>query len=408
MSEPTDAPMLASRVVAERTHLVVPSLPNWIEPTVEYLRHKAVQCGACQPTRAGKLLVTLHEAITNAIVHGNLEISSELKEQGDSVFAEALARRSADADYSDRVVDIVVDFDGEKCRWVITDEGKGFDVERVLARVLSDDPEILLASGRGILMMKSFLDDVHFALGGRRVILTLARDSGAERRKDHRAPIIQPFQITPIGPDGDPQWHSTYEAVSRNLSENGIALLQQQLASSGKLLIGIPTATGIVQLSAEVKHSRPLGAHGMELGCQFSSQSTLLPSSADVGPESAGSINDLSEVHGRMLAILDAHQSGKVPGDERRQHPRVVFNERVLLQMPGRPDSIIGYARDLSKGGMALITQEPVPGEIVIAFSAVGTREAFKVKSRVVRCSLIQEGFYDVGAAFLRIATLEH
>ena len=69
MSEPTDAPMLASRVVAERTHLTIPSLPNWIEPTVEYLRHKAVQCGACQPTRAGKLLVTLHEAITNAVVH---------------------------------------------------------------------------------------------------------------------------------------------------------------------------------------------------------------------------------------------------------------------------------------------------------------------------------------------------
>ena len=42
MADPTDLPLLPAQIIAERTHLVIPSLPNWIEPTVEFLRKKAV------------------------------------------------------------------------------------------------------------------------------------------------------------------------------------------------------------------------------------------------------------------------------------------------------------------------------------------------------------------------------
>src|SRR5256885_9800342 len=48
MFDPTDIPLLPSHIVAERTHLAIPSLPHWIEPTVEFLRQKAVLGGACQ------------------------------------------------------------------------------------------------------------------------------------------------------------------------------------------------------------------------------------------------------------------------------------------------------------------------------------------------------------------------
>src|SRR5258708_25893258 len=89
MSGAFDTPVLSARVVAERSHLAIPSLPNWIEPTVEYLRQKAVLAGACQDTRSSKLLVALHEAVTNAVVHGNLRASSALNEQRNSAFADA-------------------------------------------------------------------------------------------------------------------------------------------------------------------------------------------------------------------------------------------------------------------------------------------------------------------------------
>jgi anti-sigma regulatory factor (Ser/Thr protein kinase) len=403
MADPTDLPLLHAQIVAERTHLLIPSLPHWIEPTVEFLRQKAVLAGACQETRSGKLLIALHEAITNAIIHGNLELTSDLKEQGDSAFAEALAQRSSDPFLASRKVDIVVDFDGDTCRWVITDQGRGFDVSRVLERCLSDDPEILMASGRGILMMKSFLDDVRFDLEGRRVILSLSRDSGEERRRDSRVPLMTPFQVTPVQEDGTPRWNQSYEAVSRNFSEHGIALLQQQLAHSGKVLIGVPTENGIVHIPAEVKHSRVLGANSMELGCAFAQplrESNPLPAP----PPTASP--QLEEVHHAVTGILETYQATQLPSHERRVHPRVVFNERVTIFLDRQADPIIGYARDLSKGGMSFIAQEPLDAEVTIAFAPSADRQALKVRCKIVRCARIKDGFYDVGAAFLRVANI--
>jgi anti-sigma regulatory factor (Ser/Thr protein kinase) len=399
MPDPGENPLLPASVVAERSHLVIPSLPNWIEPTVEYLRQKAVLGGACQETRSGKLLVALHEAITNAIVHGNLGLTSELKEQGNSMFAEALAQRASDPALANRTVDILVDFNGDVCHWVITDQGNGFDVESVLARCMSDDPEILLASGRGILMMKSFLDDVRFDLGGRRTILSLARDSGAEKRREARVPLHAPFQVTPMLADGTPQWSSTYEAVSRNFSEHGISILQRHLSVSGQVLIGVPTERGIVHIPAEVKHSRALGSSGMELGCQFVDPRAPEPAPATPAPTAP----QLEAVHRAVTSILEKHQSAHVPGHERREHPRIAFNERVTIVSARYPVPIVGYARDLSKGGISLIAQQPIGGEMTITLSPAAEPQPLKVRCRVVRCSLIQEGFYDIGAAFLRL-----
>ena len=390
MAEPSDIPELTTRVVAERTHLVIPSLPNWIEPTVEYLRQKAVLAGACQETRSGKLLLALHEAVTNAIVHGNLGVSSELKEHGNSAFAQALAQRAADPKYADRPIDIAVDYNGNVCRWIITDQGNGFDIERVLARCMSDDPEVLLLSGRGILMMKSFLDEVTFELGGRRAILTLARDSGAEKRRDTRVPLLMPFQVTPLAGDGTPQWGSTYQAVSGNFSEHGISILQQHLSVSEKVLIGVPTERGIVQIPAEIKHTRAFGAGGIELGCQFLDAPTQ---TTRTGPEATPA--QLAEVHQAIAKVLAAYHSAEVKTHELREHPRVVFNERVTIQSSRHPAPLVGYARDLSKGGISLISQHSLTGELTITLSL---QEPLRMRCRVVRCSLIQEGFYDIGA----------
>src|SRR5947208_1986731 len=140
MLDLTETPSLANRVVTERTRLTIPSLPNWISPTVDYLHDRALSSGACKPSRSRKLLVALHEAITNAVVHGNLEVDSALKEQGPDTFAEALARNASNEALHSRVVEIIVDLDDDRCRWIITDQGKGFDVERVLKRCTSDDP----------------------------------------------------------------------------------------------------------------------------------------------------------------------------------------------------------------------------------------------------------------------------
>ena len=74
---------------------------------------------------------------------------------------------------------IVVNFNEHRISWSITDEGNGFDIERVLEKAASDEPS-MLASGRGVMMMKAFMDDVRYDRGGRRVHMTL-RNPNAEQ-----------------------------------------------------------------------------------------------------------------------------------------------------------------------------------------------------------------------------------
>src|SRR4051812_31672742 len=92
----TPAPDPATAVLTDHCHLRIPSQPDWIGPTVEYLVQRALRCGAIGPRREAKLTIALHEALTNAVVHGNLGISSEMKERGGDEFSRAVADRLAD------------------------------------------------------------------------------------------------------------------------------------------------------------------------------------------------------------------------------------------------------------------------------------------------------------------------
>jgi hypothetical protein len=63
--------------------------------------------------------------------------------------------------------------------WItIQDEGKGFNVQAAFDRC--NDPESLLASGRGLLLMRGFSDEIFFNTHGNEVTLVLYAD-GVDR-----------------------------------------------------------------------------------------------------------------------------------------------------------------------------------------------------------------------------------
>ncbi len=392
-----DAPHLPSLVVTEQMQLSLPSRPDWIEPTVEYLRQKAVLCGACQESRSAKLMIALHEALSNAIIHGNLELGSDLKERDDNSFAQVLAQRASNPDYYQRVVDVIVDYDGQRCRWIITDQGKGFDHDRILNRAAGEEADLFLASGRGILLMRSFLDGLGYEMGGRRLILTLDRASGQEKRGDPRLAVHQPLRVAPIRPDGSVDWEAAYEAVSRNFSTSGVALLQAGLAATQRVLIGLTANNKMIYLPAEIRHCRTLGGDLIELGCSFQPPA-VPPGAVPAGPD------PLLGVHQAVNALLESRQPAFLPGDERRAHPRVVFNDPVEVETAKAARPITGYARDLSKGGLAFITTVPVGLEVTVIFLPRGQGPPLRLRAQIVRCNKIKEGLFDVGARFLELA----
>lgn len=397
MIDASDTPDLPTYVLSEHTHLRMPSKPHWIEATVDWLRHKAILAGACHDTRAGKLLVALHEALSNAIVHGNLELSSALKEQGDDAFARALVERVADDRLSSRAVDVKVECDASRCRWVITDEGAGFDVEAVLRRHESDDPEVILASGRGILIMKSFLDEVRWEQGGRRLVLGLKRQSGEEKRRALRVSRHDPIHVAPILPDGTVDWHAAYEALTRNVSDNGIGLLQQNLAQTERVLIGMMVEGKMVYVPAEVRHCRSLTGDVVELGCRLQSQGV------DVRPVGAVAVDAVEQIQQAVTGLLEQHADRRTPADERRRHQRVDYTERIEIFTAPGAEPVFGFARDLSKGGMAFVVHQPLPAEVTIVLAARDAGRALRVRARVTRCNKVIENFYDAGVKFLEL-----
>ncbi len=393
ISQP-QTPSLPTAVAAERTFLQIPSQPEWIAPTVEYLKEKALLCGACDEARASKLTLALHEALTNSIIHGNLELSSDLKERSDNAFAEALAARSVDPRYGNRPVEVCIDYDGERCHWTFTDQGPGFDVERALARAEHPDPETMLASGRGLVLMRALLDDVRYEAGGRRVVLTMMRPSGEERRREARLPVQRPVRVAPVRTDGTVDWEAAYEGVSQNLSHDGMAILQARLASSDRILIGIDWEGQMLYVPAEVRHCQSGNGEVVELGCRFQVSSVA----------AARSATTTGHVDRAISAMMEQLNCPSVPHDERRAHPRAAYTARILIRTRADSEPVVGFGRDLSKGGIAFLTSTPLPRENVMVSLPQRDRTALCMVARIIRCNQLLAGIYDVAARFLDVA----
>lgn len=140
-----------------------------IPKVVELLIHQALRLTWLSPQDGDRARVSLEEALMNAVIHGNLEVHSDLRERDDDAFEAAIAERLLDARYSPRRVSIGVLGDQRRVRWVIRDEGPGFDVRKV------PDPRtperLTLASGRGVLLMRALMDRVHYNERGNEVEL---------------------------------------------------------------------------------------------------------------------------------------------------------------------------------------------------------------------------------------------
>jgi anti-sigma regulatory factor (Ser/Thr protein kinase) len=382
---------LPGALVAERCCLVIPSNLDWIEPTIEWLRRRSIQCGVCNETTSGKVVLALTEALVNAIIHGNLGLSSKLKEDNDA-FAQELARRSADPELAARTVTIDIDYDGERCRWEITDQGMGFDHAAQLNR-LEEPPteeDLLRPSGRGLIMMRAFTDELRYDMGGRRVQLTL-RKGPADQRHHMRMVTRQRAQVVPVRADGSVDWEAVQEALARDLSAGGIGLLQHGLANAERVLIGLAVEGRTVYLPAEVQRCSPVEGDMVELGCRFQLSRPRVPPETDT-IAAAHALDDL----------LSRLYHSDLPGGERRGQSRIRYTERVTVQTSeGR--QVTAFARDLSRSGIALITAVPLEPTPHAVFVLLPQRDGqpLSLPGRIVRCQPIAGGFHDVAAVFL-------
>ena len=140
---------------------------------VNYVRRFIRQANLCDETGGIRTCVALEEALNNALYHGNLELDSDLRE-GDRAAYRALVEERRHLDpYKNRKIHFAVHVAEDHGSFVIRDEGPGFD-----PRELPDptDPTNLeRPSGRGLLLMRTFMDDVAYNEEGNQVTLIKRR-----------------------------------------------------------------------------------------------------------------------------------------------------------------------------------------------------------------------------------------
>ncbi len=116
-----------------------------------------------------QIAMALHEAITNAMHHGNLEVGSELRDQCESKYYEEIKKRRSVTPYSDRRVRIEANYQPDEVTFCIIDQGPGFD-PRLIADP-RDTENLERLSGRGLLLIRSFMDDVRHNATGNKITM---------------------------------------------------------------------------------------------------------------------------------------------------------------------------------------------------------------------------------------------
>jgi len=140
-----------------------------VHSLVKYLQHTLRCVRLADEVDRLRVGIAVEEALLNALYHGNLEVSSELKDRDPNLFEETARKRCLEEPYRNRRIFIDALVSRDLARFVIRDEGPGFDPTKLANPC---DPENLeKPSGRGILLMHSFMDEISFNEQGNQVTL---------------------------------------------------------------------------------------------------------------------------------------------------------------------------------------------------------------------------------------------
>ena len=158
-----DSIRLETRFTLDNDTSLIPSLVGHLEDDINRLK-------LCDPGGLVLLGVALHEAITNAILHGNLELDSAQRENDEKEYYRLSVDRRNQEPYSERRVYITARFTRDDLTFTIRDDGNGFD-----PNTLPDptDPSNLgRVSGRGLLLIQTFMDRVEHNPKGNEITMS--------------------------------------------------------------------------------------------------------------------------------------------------------------------------------------------------------------------------------------------
>lgn len=145
-----------------------------IDPLVELVEQMVVGMQFCDFTQRLQIGMALKEALMNALYHGSLELSVDQMQEvlrklrrGEEVSLVKDPR--SEPPYRDRRIHVEGRLSPQEVRFVVRDEGPGFDVASLPS---SKDPTALEPGrGRGLTIMRNLMDEVTFNDAGNEVTM---------------------------------------------------------------------------------------------------------------------------------------------------------------------------------------------------------------------------------------------
>jgi CheY-like chemotaxis protein len=157
---------------------VLDNEPELIQPLVSVVQQTLAGVEFADFAGRLQLGIALKEALLNALFHGNLQISkAEIESVSDHLLGDnelsLVDQRRKDPQYRNRRIYVLVRITRNEARFVVRDDGPGFDVNSVV-RKKDESPE--LETQRGLSLIQTFMDEVHFNEKGNEITLVKRRE----------------------------------------------------------------------------------------------------------------------------------------------------------------------------------------------------------------------------------------
>ena len=146
---------------------------------VAFLRQGLTQLHLCNDVGRLRVGVAVEEALLNAYYHGNMEVSSELRDGDTNAFYELARQRALEAPYWDRTIHVTAKYTPHEARFTIRDEGPGFNLADLPDP--TDPANLERPYGRGILLMRTFMDSVEYNAAGNEVTMVKHCETNGEK-----------------------------------------------------------------------------------------------------------------------------------------------------------------------------------------------------------------------------------
>jgi CheY-like chemotaxis protein len=145
-----------------------------IPPLIGYLEEALTEMSLCDQTGLIRVCVALREALINAMYHGNLEIDSSERETDLNEYHRLIDERAKQDPYRDRRVHVTALLSRQKAEFRVRDEGPGFDPAELPDP--ADPANLEKVSGRGLLLIRTFMDQVRHNESGNEITLVKRAD----------------------------------------------------------------------------------------------------------------------------------------------------------------------------------------------------------------------------------------